>query len=248
MFKRIRSRFTYTNVAVTLALFFAISGGAMAAGHYLITSTKQISPKVLKALKGAAGPSGAAGAAGAAGVQGPAGPAGAKGETGASGPQGPQGVTGPQGPAGTTGFVKALPSGETERGVWDVSGYSPVPVSEGIEALQQTSVSFPIPLGEPPVAHFIRNGEEDPEGCTGTVEEPGAEKGNLCVFGQGEFNSAKETNNGHAVPRVCSPIYMQQLCLIIEAGPTTYGFGLIAFAEHQGILDDSGTWAVTAEG
>jgi hypothetical protein len=79
MFKRIRSRLTYTNVAVTLALFFAISGGAMAAGHYLITSTKQISPKVLKALKGAAGPSGAPGAAGVTGAQGPAGPAGARG-------------------------------------------------------------------------------------------------------------------------------------------------------------------------
>src|SRR5437763_16587897 len=59
-------------MAVALfALFFAMGGGAYAAKHYLITSTKQISPKVLKALKGKAGKPGAAGATG------PAGPAGA---------------------------------------------------------------------------------------------------------------------------------------------------------------------------
>ena len=48
-----------------LALFIAMGGTAIAAHHYLISSTKQISPKVLKALKGNAGPSGASGAPGA---------------------------------------------------------------------------------------------------------------------------------------------------------------------------------------
>ena len=36
----------------TLALIFAMSGGAYAASHYLITSTKQIKPSVLGHLKG----------------------------------------------------------------------------------------------------------------------------------------------------------------------------------------------------
>jgi hypothetical protein len=44
---RIRLRFTYANVAATLALVFSMSGGALAASHYLITSKKQIAPKVL---------------------------------------------------------------------------------------------------------------------------------------------------------------------------------------------------------
>ena len=48
-------RLSYTNVTATLALFFAMSGGALAAKHYLLTSTKQISPKVMKALKGNVG-------------------------------------------------------------------------------------------------------------------------------------------------------------------------------------------------
>ena len=81
MFSRIRRRFTYANVAVTLALVFAMTGGAYAAKRYVITSTKQISPTVLKRLAGKGGP------AGANGAQGPAGAAGAKGENGAAAPK-----------------------------------------------------------------------------------------------------------------------------------------------------------------
>lgn len=93
MFSRIRKRCTYANVAATMALFFAISGGAFAASHYLITSTKQIKPSVLSSLKGKAGPAGKNGANGANGAQGPAGPAGAKGEPGAAGSSGANGAS-----------------------------------------------------------------------------------------------------------------------------------------------------------
>jgi len=84
----IRSRFTYSNVVATLALVFAMSGGALAASKFLITSTKQIKPSVLASLKGKAGANGTAGAQGATGPAGPQGPAGAKGENGASGTNG----------------------------------------------------------------------------------------------------------------------------------------------------------------
>ena len=72
-------RLNYANVTATLALLFAMSGGALAANHYLINSTKQINPKVLRALKGKIGPTGPAGLRG---LQGPTGPAGPKGKTG----------------------------------------------------------------------------------------------------------------------------------------------------------------------
>jgi hypothetical protein len=65
-----RRHLTYANVAATLALLFAMSGGALAAKHYLINSSKQINPKVLKTLRGKTGPRGPAGAAGATGPQG----------------------------------------------------------------------------------------------------------------------------------------------------------------------------------
>jgi hypothetical protein len=59
-----------------LALFFAIGGTAFAAHHYLVTSTSQIKPSVLKALRGQTGPAGPAGQAGATGATGAPGPAG----------------------------------------------------------------------------------------------------------------------------------------------------------------------------
>jgi hypothetical protein len=74
-----RRRLTYANVAATLALVFSMSGGALAANHFLINSTKQISPKVIKKLKGATGKTGATGKEGTVGKEGPAGKEGAKG-------------------------------------------------------------------------------------------------------------------------------------------------------------------------
>jgi hypothetical protein len=80
-----RRRLSYANVVATLALVFAMSGGALAANHYLINSTKQINPKVRKALTGKTGKTGATGPAG------PAGPTGATGGTGAAGSPGTPG-------------------------------------------------------------------------------------------------------------------------------------------------------------
>jgi hypothetical protein len=91
MFSSVRRRLTYANVVVTFALVFAMSGGAYAASKYLVTSTKQISPKVLKSLQGKAGKTGPAGA------QGPAGPAGKEGSAGKEGPVGKGGANGSNG-------------------------------------------------------------------------------------------------------------------------------------------------------
>jgi hypothetical protein len=94
MFSRIRGRLTWANVAMTLALVFAMSGGAFAAGKFLITSTKQIKPSVLAQLKGKAGPAGAPGVQGLAGPAGPQGPVGKDGAPGANGKDGAPGANG----------------------------------------------------------------------------------------------------------------------------------------------------------
>ena len=87
------------NLIAWLALFVALGGTSLAAQHYLVTSTKQIKPSVLKQLKGKAGRTGPQGPTGAAGTQGSA---GAKGEAGTKGEVAPRGETGPAGPGATT--------------------------------------------------------------------------------------------------------------------------------------------------
>lgn len=98
-----RSHLTYANVAATMAVVFAMAGGAVAATHYLITSAKQISPKVLRELKGAAGARGSAGSSGTDGAAGERGERGERGEKGEAGPEGKIGPVGTEGPQGNAG-------------------------------------------------------------------------------------------------------------------------------------------------
>ncbi len=165
MFSRIRKRFTFVNVMMTLALVFAMTGGAYAAKKYLITSTKQISPKVLKQLKGKNGKNGAPGATGAQGPQGPAGVAGkdgANGKDGASvtGPEGPEGKEGKEGSPWTAGGK--LPSEKSETGSWIVRTNT-----EEDNGQSQTAISFPIPLKSALVetqVHYIAGEAAEGEG------------------------------------------------------------------------------------
>jgi hypothetical protein len=63
-------RLSPATAVALVALFFALGGTAIAAKHYLITSTSQIKPSVLKKLRGNTG---GEGPPGPAGPQGPAG-------------------------------------------------------------------------------------------------------------------------------------------------------------------------------
>lgn len=103
-----------TTIIASLALFLSLGGSAIAAGHYLITSTNQIKPSVLAKLHGVKGDAGTAGASGAMGGTGAAGATGAQGPSGPGGPQGQQGPQGTQGPSGATGQSGATgPNGAT---------------------------------------------------------------------------------------------------------------------------------------
>ncbi len=118
-----RKRLSYANVAATLALVFSMTGGAMAANHYLISSTKQIKPSILKKLKGNRG---------------------AKGPQGAQGAQGAQGGAGPQGPAGSAvAFARILGSSESKAPLDTANSKNVTAASEPQEGIYCLTVSVP---------------------------------------------------------------------------------------------------------
>ncbi len=152
--KPIRRHVNYANVVATLALVFAMSGSAIAAKHYLLNSTKQISPALLKKLRGRTGNTGP------------------RGTTGAQGAQGPTGATGvPGSPA-----PSVLTSGHSESGDYVLSETNS---KAGAEA--SVGVTFPIPLQERlPEGKFkyLPPGKTSPE-CSGPGQ---AAPGFLCVY------------------------------------------------------------------
>jgi hypothetical protein len=114
MFSAIRKHLSYANVAATLALVFALTGGAFAAtshgsGGSPSKATASVTPvavtakKKTKAKAPARGPAGPKGATGATGATGPGGPAGPAGPTGPAGGAGIQGTAGTNGTDGTNG-------------------------------------------------------------------------------------------------------------------------------------------------
>ena len=94
-------RFSYANVASTLALVLALGGGtAWAAHHYLITSTHQIKPSVLASLHGRRGSTGP------------------KGTNGTDGKNGARGTTGPTGATGSNASINGVAAGGALQGTY----------------------------------------------------------------------------------------------------------------------------------
>lgn len=202
MFSAVRRRLTLTNIALAVALLFAMTGGAYAAKHWVISSISQIKPSVRQQLQGT-GKNGATGAQGPIGAQGPAGPQGPPGTAGTAGTVGENGVSVtstvlspgsnehcPDGGAeftsvsgasyacnGHTGYTKTLPIGETETGTWSIDAAAPPP------SFALANVSFAIPLeNKPTKVVFLGLGAKATTECPGTEEEPAAKPGVLCLY------------------------------------------------------------------
>jgi hypothetical protein len=238
-----------------LALVMALVGGAYAAGGLTKSQEKQVTKiaKKYAGKPGAAGAVGPVGAAGKDGTNGTNGTNGAPGEgvkiteSAAAFPSGNCNGTTKGGKGGskfevgsTTAYAcngkegtfggQTLPTGKSLTGLWALSGYGAAgpPPAAGYGAAEG-AVSFALPLAtqiESSNVHFIKSGETPlPAGCTGSETEPGAEPGNLCVFGEDEMNA-----------------FFPQVTDVQENG-----FRVHAYSAGAGSIVMGGSWAVTAE-
>ncbi len=266
MFSKLRVRLTFANITATMALIFAMSGSALAASHYLITSLGQIKPTVQKQLKGKTGPAGPSGAQGAQGAAGATGPGGT---AGATGPIGPEGKAGTAGAPGESVIIKPLSKGSpaceeggaefkvgvsTGRACNGTTGYTPTLPSKATEtgtwsfsAPEATAavapVSFAIPLEKPLEAadvHYLDitewSNKTGPAGCPGTAETPEAAAGQFCAYGTSFSGTV-------SVP---AAIIQNSAAGFPNSGASKAG-AVIFFGEPEsGGAFAFGTWAVTA--
>jgi hypothetical protein len=194
-------------IIAMVALVAALGGSAVAANSALSGKQKKEVEKIAKKFAGKPGTNGAAGPQGQPGAAGAAGGAGKEGPQGKEGPEGKQGKEGRQGKQGepwTAGGT--LPANATETGLWSVG---PVSSADAIAVITAPVASFAIKLESVPTAesvHYIlANGkeyrfnpaklpaEEEIEeaastACLGTVAEPTATAGNLCIYSQAEIS------------------------------------------------------------
>jgi hypothetical protein len=256
-------------ISVIALVFAMLGGAYAASsndnGKATASAKAKKGPRGPKGATGPAGPVGPQGPAGAAGAKGDAGANGSNGTNGVTGPTGLQGnkgatgAAGATGPTGFSGFTETLPSGKTETGVFTMSMSStyPIPSIDGI--------SFPIPLKEEGVEGtawtFSPSQIENEEwgkkesnlgegckqgdagckdtGCRGSVAEPTAPAGTLCIYTS--FEQQK---------KAAGPLEARNFNFGFNAygvsGAALYGPFLNGKEDEPATYEGTGTWAVTA--
>jgi hypothetical protein len=216
--------------------------------------------------QGPAGPVGAKGDAGAAGVNGVSVTSTESANaidghctgTGTSGKGGSKFVSATgvtyacNGKNGTTGFTETLPPGKTETGTW---AFAPIRAS-AITGEVKVPISFPIPLEAIPgptagalganQVHYIGvSGEEQFDettkgpslACHGTVEEPSADPGNLCIYTRTLLPEAET---------LAASVFIFRPSSSATSGADPTGAILNILSTETATVTGYGTWAVTA--
>jgi len=218
-----RKHLSYANVAATLALIMAMSGGALAASHYLITSSKQISPKVLRKLKGRRGRTGATG------------PPGIPGRRGRWACGGPEGAPGPEGAAGQSA-LSPIRAGQSVSGVYAVRR-EPAVAGELLDEAITYPIGLPVPIAASNVI-YAGPGKSGPAQCKGRGK---ADPGYLCIYS--EFSEGVELPPAPLNPEEAEVAGPPKG---LQPGAGALGVVLQWEATNSGSAADYGTYTVTA--
>jgi hypothetical protein len=207
-------------VVACIALVFAMTGAGYAAGMLgpNTVGTKQLKKNAVISSKVK---NGSLLKADFKAGQLPAGPQGPQG------PQGSQGIQGTQGPAGP--FPDPLPAGKTVRGNWSVWAHS---VPAGLYVV--SAIEFGFRLASAPTPNYLNAGAPATANCPGSVTNPQAAPGQLCVY---ESSSSNATQR-----RTCDP----ETALCLFASSNREGLGVAINATATGTVWAIGSWAVTA--
>jgi hypothetical protein len=212
-------RFLRQNAIALLALFLVLGGTSYAAASLI--NGRSIKPHTIP--KNRLTNSAIAQLRGARGPQGP---------QGLQGPPGPQGPQGPQGPPGTSLFDSVIPSGTTVHGAWGIGEQQ---VGTGGSGSLYQQVSLPIPAPQRltfDIVNFAAGtpGAEDGDAsCTGSVGNPTAPPGKVCLYIT-DFNST----TGEGGYQISNNDDAQR-----------YGF-TVAMRGTTTFIDGRGTWAYHA--
>jgi hypothetical protein len=231
MVASLRHRITFANVVSLMALFVALGGSSYAA---LRVGSKEIRNNSVSSVdirdNSVASRDVRNGSllvrdfkAG----QLPAGPQGPQGSQGPQGPQGPKGDTGDPGP-----FPDPLPSGKTIRGSWAIGG--PFTNTTTAGGLAQAPISFVFTLASAPTPHYLPSGSASTADCPGSVSDPQASPGHLCIYEGGRFNMGQ--------PSICNPT-----ANVCGTGVSRFG-AFLQVSSNSSSLNyfANGTWAATA--
>lgn len=126
-------------------------------------------------------------------------------------------------------YPRTLPPGKTARGVYAIDDFSGATNNPSGE-FADTAVSYPVALSAAPVLHFIGSGQSAGEFCPGTVSQPEAKPGHLCVY------ESTSTNRDAG-----------DVAFLYGGGRDRFGFGLSVLAQSgtAGLYGSFGSWAVT---
>lgn len=143
-----------------------------------------------------------------------------------------RGPRGPQGPAGPGGGTGTSASAKTVRGRFEATSSTPATAAG---ATASGAISFGVQLPAAPARNIVLAGSTTQ--CPGTVADPDAAPGQLCIY------VGDRVNNG-TIETVTDAPTVGGLPTI--GGTSRQGAGVVVVSAGPGTFGARGSWAVTA--